>query len=438
MNTIQNVSTSALPARILSKPVLAGVVGNVMEWYDFMLFAYFAPTLGKLFFPSDDATASLMKSYGIFAATFVMRPVGALLFGHIGDRLGRKRALELSVMAMAIPTFVIGLLPTHAGVGSTATLLLVVMRLLQGLAVGGEYTTSFCFVVEHAPSHRRGFHGALTTSGGVLGILLASLAAYCIQRGLAADQVLAWGWRVPFLLGILVASVGIYVRRSLTETAIFTELRSRHAIAHNPIKEAFGHHWRRIGQVILLNWLNATMFYVLYAYLLSYLSTVTHLSSGDAQLVITLALGLLLVGPPTAARISDAIGRRPVLLAGCIGTALITVPAFALLRATGFGGALAVMCILTVAMSAVMGPMPATLTELFPARARFSGIGIGHNVSHALFGGTAPFLSTWLVTRTRSPMSPAYYMLGAALVSAWMAYRLRESFREPITSPSSK
>lgn len=415
--------------KLLTRPIIAGVVGNIMEWYDFMLFAYFAPTLGALFFPSGDSTVELMKVYGLFAVTFIARPAGAVLFGHLGDRIGRRRALELSVLAMAVPTFLLGLLPTYAQAGATATYLLVLMRLLQGFAVGGEFTSSFSFVVEHAPPGERGVHGALTTSGGVAGILLASMVTYFTHLALA-EQVQSWGWRVPFLLGIVLSAFAIYVRSGLRETTSFQRLQVESSLASSPIKEVLLGSGRRILHIVFLNCLNAMMFYVLYVYMKEYLHRAAGLSELDASLVNTVSLSLLLFGLPAAAYLSDRWGRRPVLLGGALATAVLAVPAFLLLRTSGFAGAMALQCLLTLCMSAVMGPLPATLTEMFPARTRASGIAISHNLSQTIFGGTAPLVSTWLVQRTGNQATPGVYMVVAALISVVMVLYLRESSRD--------
>lgn len=427
---LRPLTTPSSPAPgFFSRPVLAGLLGNVLEWYDFMVYGYFVPTLKDLFFPSDDPLAALIAAYGVLAVSFVMRPVGALLFGHVGDRFGRKRALELSVILMAIPSLLFGFLPTYDSIGIAAPIGLLLLRLAQGLSVGGEYTASFSFVIEHAPQNRRGLHGALTTCGAILGILLASLAAFVTSRIAEDSATRAWAWRVPFLFGVLVAGVALWVRRSLQETATFERLRKEGGLAKQPVREALTHEWRGIVRLFLLYALGSAFFYVLYLFVQATLidaGMVEH----QARLATSCALLVLVFALPASGYASDLFGRRPVMLAGVVATLLFVVPLYRTLFSLDFVEVTLAQIGLTVITALVIGPVPATMAEMFPPRTRFSSLSIGYNGSLAVFGGTAPMVAGILTRQTGSELSPAYYLMCIALVSGAAIWVGRETHRD--------
>jgi MHS family proline/betaine transporter-like MFS transporter len=242
--------TSTTP-RNLSRNTIGGIVGNILEWYDFAVFGYFAPIIGAQFFPSEDSIASTLKAFGVFAAGYLMRPVGGAIFGYFGDKIGRKRALEISVLLMAIPTTLLGILPTHAQIGSIAALLMVILRLVQGLSVGGEYTGSIAFITEIAPPHRRGLWGSLTSCGAIAGIMLGSAVATVAHYFLDANALASWGWRVPFILGIVVGLFGFWLREGLKETDQFEKLKDSGQIQRNPLMDALTFHRREFVRLLL-------------------------------------------------------------------------------------------------------------------------------------------------------------------------------------------
>jgi len=418
-------------ATFFTRPVLAGLAGNVMEWYDFMVYGYFASTIGALFFPARDPLASMIAAYGVLAVSFVMRPFGAVWFGHIGDKLGRKRALELSVTLMAIPTFLLGLLPSYETIGVAAPILLTILRLMQGLSVGGEYTSSFSFVIEHAPRTRRGLHGALTTCGAILGILLASLAAVITSKISEDPAAASWAWRVPFLLGVLVAGVGLWVRRSLHETPSFEKLKAEGGIADSPLREAWRNEKMRITRVFLLYALGSAIFYILFLFVQAALSQ-AGMPKHLAQLATTCSLGVLVFALPTAAYVSDRIGRRPVMLTGALCTLIFILPLYQSLKSLDFTTVVLVQIGMTLISAMIMGPVPAAITEMFPARTRFSSLSIGYNASLAAFGGTAPMVAGLLMQKTGSVDSPAYYLMALSLVSGAVVFFSKETYRDAI------
>ena len=260
---------------INKKIIRAGIIGNVMEWYDFAIYGYFALIIGKLYFPSSSASTSVIAAFGAFAAGFLMRPIGSLIFGNIGDKLGRKRALLISVLMMAIPTFLIGLLPVHEQIGITAPILLVILRMLQGLSVGGEYTTSVVFLVENSPDGRRGFMASWSGWGAVAGILLGSAIASLITTLLTPVQLASWGWRLPFLIGIIIAFVGFYIRRHLPDISPVSNQEK----PTSPIREAFTHEWRSLLKIAGLNLVNAVAFYMIFVYATTWLQQTEHITA---------------------------------------------------------------------------------------------------------------------------------------------------------------
>lgn len=409
--------------------MIAGMIGNVMEWYDFALFGYFAPVIARLFFPSEHHLVSLINTFGVFAAGFLMRPVGAALFGHFGDTLGRKKALAASVILMAVPTFLIGLLPSYQEIGAMAPILLTLCRLLQGMSVGGEFTGSITFLVESAPVGRRGFIGSWTPFSAGVGTLLGSGVGAVLTSDLPPHALYGWGWRLPFLLGIVVGGVGFYLRRSLAESPDFEAVRNSGEVAASPVREVLTHRRAEILTAVGLTWVGATAFYVVFVYMTTYLESILKQPLGTALAINTISLTLMVILLPVMGRLSDRIGRKPLLIGGALGFALLSYPLFQLLSHDTFGFILAGQIVFTCLHAAFFGPLSATLVELFPARERYSGLSISYNLSMALFGGSAPLVATYLIKESGNILSPSFYLIVSALVSLVAALRLRESFR---------
>jgi MHS family proline/betaine transporter-like MFS transporter len=409
----------------LTRTALAGAVGNVLEWYDFGLFGFFAPVIGRLFFPNEDnLVVRLLETYGIFATGFLARPLGGVLFGYIGDRLGRKRALELSVLLMAVTTALMGLLPTHASAGLAAPLLLTLLRLLQGLSVGGEYIGSMSFLSEHAPADRRGFIGSWSGFSVVLGSLLGSgVAAMC--TGLLSESHLAsWGWRVPFLCGILIGLAGLWLRMGVEESPSFQKIQKAGKLADNPVAEAVRNNWGAILTTLGLTGISSVGYYLPFVWLPTWLAQIKQppLTEGQALTANTIALLALLILTPFTALISDRIGRKPMYWASAAGYALLTYPVFLMMSGGGFPSAVLGGLVFAACSGPYSGCMAATMVELFPTRTRYSGVAIGYNVGQAVLGGTAPFVGTALINLTGHALAPTYYLIVCALaagVSAW-------------------
>ncbi len=430
----QPLARPAGPHASLTRTVVAGAVGNMLEWYDFGLFGFFAPVIARQFLPAEDRLASLMGTFGVFATGFLMRPLGGLVFGHIGDRLGRKLALELSVVLMAASTALLGLLPTYAAVGLAAPVLLTLIRLLQGLSVGGEYIGSMSFLAEHAPPGRRAFTGSWSSFSVVLGSLLGSGTAALCTRLLSEAQLSAWGWRLPFLGGLLIGAVGFWLRLGVAESPGFLQLRKAGRLAANPIAEALRNDRGPIATTLGLTTLMSVGFYIPFVWLPAWASGINHppLPEDDALVANTIALSVLLLLTPLAGLVSDRVGRRPMFLAAAAGYALLSYPVFLLMSA----GTYAATVLGGLAFAACSGPfsgcMAATMVELFPTRTRYTGVAIGYNVGQALLGGTAPLVATALIRLTGDVLAPAFYLAGAAVVAGVASLFIRARHDQPL------
>lgn len=414
------------PPAVQRRLVVAGAAGNVMEWYDFSVYGYFAQVIGKHFFPAEDPSTSLIASFGAFAAGFIMRPVGGLVFGHIGDKIGRKAALTLSVLAMAIPTFLIGILPDHRQIGSAAAVLLVLLRMVQGLSVGGEYTTSVVFLVEGAPPHQRGRAGSWSVFGAVAGILLGSAVGALTSTVLSTEALHSWGWRLPFIVGLGVGLAGLYIRRHIPEPGPAVQHQ------HSPVIEAFRTEWRAMLRIAAFNALNAVGFYMIFVYVVTYLQDIVHLTAAQALDINTVNMLVLLLLIPLAGALSDRVGRKPLLIGSTLGVLLLAWPLFWLMDHPSLTLVFLSQLAFAVLLAFYFGPVPVTMVEAFPGRVRCSALSIGYNLCLGIVGGTTPMVTTFLLERSRDDLAPAYYLMVAAAVSLGISLTLPETSREPL------
>ncbi len=398
----------------------SGIAGNVLEWYDFSLYGYLAPITAPLFFPSSDPLTSLVQSFAVFAVGFLARPIGGAIYGHIGDRMGRRHLLMLSVLAMAIPTFLMGLLPTYASVGILAPILLVILRLLQGLSAGGEFCGSIIFLVEHARPKRRGLMGSLSNFGAMTGGLLGLFVGWLVTNWVDADAMSAWGWRIPFLAGILVSAVGIWVRLGVPDSPAYEQLRKAGTLARNPIKLAF----RKFGRAMLLtaalNWVVSAGYYVVFVWLITDQTKVAGLDLHDAMGIGVIGLAFGMVMTPVAGHLSDLLGRRAMLAIASVVTITTVVPLLLLADQGTYIAGLMAQLGLALLMALYLGTMPTVFVSLFSTEARCSAMAMGYNAALALFGGTAPLMATWLVAATGWSGAPGLYLAATALVCLFL------------------
>jgi MFS transporter, MHS family, proline/betaine transporter len=404
---------------------MTGAIGNVLEWYDFALYGYFAPVFAAMFFPSDQPSVSLLSAFGVFAVGFLARPLGALLFGYIGDTVGRREALVWSIILMAIPTVIVGLLPTYATIGIAAPLALTLCRFLQGLSVGGEFTGSVTFLVEHAAPSQRGYIGSWAGFSAQVGALLGSGVGALVASNLTAESLHQWGWRIPFLLGSLIAFAGWYLRTRIPESPAFEHVRQAGALSASPIREVFTHQRIAVAKVIGLVWLHGVGFYLLYVYLTTYLSTVTTVPLATVLTINTVCMLLLAVLIPFMGRLSDTVGQKPLLLIGAAGLAITVYPSFIWLTSNDLPLLWGAYVWLTILMSCYFGPFFAVVVELFPTAQRYTGLSAGYNIAAALFGGTAPLVATLLIEWSGNILSPSLYVSLCAFISLSVILTLR-------------
>ncbi|MGH8779186.1 glycine betaine/L-proline transporter ProP [Paraburkholderia sp.] len=422
---------------LLKRAVGAMALGNAMEWFDFGVYSYIAVTLGHVFFPSSSPSAQLIATFGTFAAAFLVRPIGGMVFGPLGDRIGRQRVLAMTMIMMACGTFAIGLIPSYDSIGILAPVLLLVARLVQGFSTGGEYGGAATFIAEFSTDKRRGFMGSFLEFGTLIGYVLGAGTVALLTAALSNDALLSWGWRVPFLIAGPLGLVGLYIRLKLEETPAFkkeADAREADEKAHapQPLRELLAQQWKPlllcVGLVLIFNVTD----YMALSYLPSYLSATLHFDETHGLFLVLLVMVLMMPMTLYAGHLSDRVGRKPVMLAGCVGLLALSIPALLLIR-TGdtlpvFGGLL----ILGVLLSCFTGVMPSALPALFPTRIRYGALAIGFNISVSVFGGTTPLVTAWLVDTTGNLMMPAYYLMGASLIGIASVFALRETARKPL------
>jgi len=413
-------TTSISQAR---RAISAAVIGNVLEWYDFAVYAYMATVIAKSFFPAQDEITSLLSTFAAFGVGFVVRPLGGIVIGRLGDVRGRKTALVLTILLMAVGTVMIGCIPTYESIGVAAPLLILLARLLQGFSAGGEWGGSTAFIVEWAPPEQRGLYGSLQQSSVACGLLLGSGIAALVSTLLSTAAVGAWGWRVPFLLGGLLAPIGLYMRRNIEETPAFTRLAQQAAapaVSGSAMRLAF----RAFGFTIL--W--TVSYYIVLSYMPTFLQKYVGLPRTHALWTTSAGLLLLVIAAPVLGWCSDRIGRKPLLLAACIAFLVLSYPLFSiLLSQPSLATAISVQLTLALAIAVFSGPGPAAIAEIFPTAVRSTWMSAGYSVAVAVFGGFAPFIATWLIAHTGNPISPSFYVMAAAAVSMVVILRMEET-----------
>lgn len=394
--------------------ILAGLIGNVMEWYDFAIYGYFATVIAPLFFPASSPSSSLIAAFGAFAAGFLVRPFGGALFGRLGDRIGRRHALKISVLAMAIPTVLIGLLPTFNTVGLAAPVLLVVLRIVQGLSVGGEYTCSLVFLAENAQPQKRARTAMWGIWGATAGILLGSGIGALVAQLLSAEQLSSWGWRIPFVLGAVVALAGILVRRAIDVEPV----RSHE---HSPVRLALTTHLQAVARVAALNVAVGVGFYAAFVYAVTYIRDVDQISESLALELNTLSMVVLLIILPITARLADQVGRKPLVVAGCAMLTLGAVPFFWLMHHQNAALILLGELGFVIAVGTLAGGLAAANVEMIPEPIRCTGLSLAYNTSVGWFGGTTPLIATWLIVQFGNPIAPAFWVMAAGCLSLFVA-----------------
>ncbi|WZH51248.1 MAG: MFS transporter [Nocardioides alkalitolerans] len=404
------------------RALLAAAIGNGIEWFDFAAYGFVAVYIGAAFFSTSDPTTQLLATFAVYGLTFVVRPLGGLYFGPLADRVGRQRVLVAVLLLMAVATGLVGVLPTYATIGVAAPVLLVVLRSLQAFSAGGEYGSATSFLVEYAAPGRRGAGTGWMMFSAVVGFMAAGLLVLLLQLGLGEETMQAWGWRVPFLLAFPLGAVGLYIRVKLEDTPEYRSLQAVGDVAAAPLREALA-----LPRQLLVTFgiaaLHGSAFYMVLTYLLSYVSITAGLGTTTGLLTCLTAGAAALALIPGMSSLSDRVGRRPILVVSSAGLALLVVPVFALIR-SGTTGAFVGQAVLGLLLGSLISTSIVAMAEIFPARVRSAGNSLAYTLGVMVFGGTAPFIATWLVERTGSSLAPAFYLVGTALIGLTAALAL--------------
>lgn len=414
----------------MKKLVVPGVIGNMLEWYDFSLYGYFAPVIATLFFPTQSKASSLLATFGVFAMGYLMRPVGAAFFGYFGDRIGRKATLAATVLLMAIPTTLIGILPTYNHIGVWAPILLTTCRLLQGLAVGGGFSGSIVYIIEHAPQNQRGLYGSWANFSAYFGFLLSSgVGAFVghFSSGVALEQ---WGWRIPFMFGSVLGVVGLYLRMRMPETPNFLALKASGETLKNPLLHVFKNERLAILKAIGLVFLPSMTFYIIFVYLSTYLTTYAHVPLETTLQANTISMAIVLSVMPFMGKLSDKIGRKPMFIASALILLTVSYGLFNYVLEGSFGAILLVQSLFAIIVCVCDAIAPTTLVEMFPTNVRYTAISLAYNVAYGVFGGTAPLAATFLIERTGSIMAPSFYLMFAAVFTLFILRTIKETYKE--------
>ena len=417
----------------MKKVIISGMIGNALEWYDFALYGHFVVILSKLFFPTTDPYLATLATYATFAAGFIMLPAGALIFGYIGDKYGRRTSLSASILMMAIPTACIGLLPTYESIGIWAPILLIIIRLLQGASIGGEFSGCIAFLVEYSPMKKRGLVGSASMVSLCAGMLLGSIVATSISKLMPEAAFESWGWRIPFLLGMLIGLVGIYVRISLHESPVYLQAKAHNSLSKQPLSEVLKTYSRELFVAIGLYLTVTVPFYTFTIFVKNFMSTNLGYSYTDSLTVNLISITLAMLLMPFSAWLSDKYGRKPIMLYTTYAMIILIYPIFWLLLNGEYEQALISQLIFAVLVGMYMGPIPAALVEMFPTRVRFTGVALSYNISAGIFGGSAPLIGTWLIQVTGKQDSMALYIMVFAVITLVSLKFYKETYRKQLS-----
>lgn len=405
--------------RTLRRAIAASAVGNMTEWFDYGVYAYTAVYIGEAFFPSDDKTASTLGSLLVFAVSFLIRPVGGMVWGPLGDRIGRQKVLAATILLMAGATFCVGLLPGYATLGILAPVGLILLRMIQGFSTGGEYGGAATFMAEYAPDRKRGRLGSFLEFGTLAGFTLGATLVLLTELAVGADNMAAWGWRLPFLIAAPLGLVGLYLRSKLEDTPVFREAAAEGEIdtrAKKHLRDLLKY-WKPLvllmGLVVTLNIAN----YTLLAYMPTYLESEIGLTSRASLILVIIGQTAMMIVIPFSGGLSDRVGRKTMWWISMAGLFVLAIPLFKLMG-TGFVPAIIAFAVLGLLYVPQLSTISAMFPAMFPTHVRYAGFAIAYNVSTSLFGGTAPAVNQALINASGDKLMPAYYLMAACVVGA--------------------
>lgn len=432
----QTAVVTASRDRIRRRAVIGAAAGNFVEWYEFFVYGAMASIIAPQFFPSDDPASSLLAAFGVYGVAFAARPFGAVLFGGLGDRIGRKRTLTFVILLMSGCTALIGVLPTYEHIGVLAAILLVVMRLGQGLSTGGEFGGAASFVVEHAPDGRRGLYGSWLTVGFGLGLAAGSGLGAALSALLTSDQMSSWGWRLPFLLAVPLGLIGLFLRMRVEESPHFERAKAENTLEPTPTLEVFRRYYRLMITGICVLAAFTIPVYVMYVYVPAHLVTTTDLTLNNVLLLTSISLLVYVALIPFMGLLSDRIGRKPLLFAGTGAQLVLGIPIFLMLDSGETGLVLLGFLLFPISMAPLASQVATFTSEQFPTAMRTGGAAMTYTLANTIFGGGTPFLMTWLYTQTGNGLLPGWIIAASGLVSVLAVLGLRETYRSSLDSPS--
>lgn len=409
----------------MKKVVASTMLGNGLEWYDYALYGTFTALISKHFFPAGNDAVALIATFGIFAIGFLMRPLGAMMFGYIGDKYGRKNALSLSILMMAIPTACIGLLPTYNSIGIYAPILLTLIRLVQGVAIGGEFGGSIVYLVEHAKPANKNRVGSLSMISMLIGLFFGTMISAVLAEVMSPENFDTYGWRIPFILGFFIGLVGLYIRTKLNESPVFIEAQEAGHVSESPIKETFKNNYKEVLLGVGLYLAVTIPFYIQTVFMPSFMVKFMHFSSADSLLIYLSVLGVMMICSPISAILCDTRNRERLMKIVAVGYLLFAIPYIYLLNYNTFTFALVSQIVFASILAFYIAPIPTLVTEIFPARTRYTGMSLACNLAAAIFGGTAPMLVTTLITKTESNYPIAIYIMLAAATSLFCVFEVK-------------
>lgn len=410
-NSIESEKTQSSGVK---QAVFGAAIGNLIEWFDYASYGYLATIIAVVFFAPGNEKAALLGTFGVFAVSFIARPIGGIVWGHYGDKLGRKRILTLTIIMMSLATFAIGLIPSYASIGIAAPLLLLLCRIVQGFSASGEYAGASLFIAEYAPKSRRGLLVSMVPASTAAGLLLGALTAILLQYNLTQDALHSWGWRIPFLVSGPLGLIALYIRQKLEDTPVFKEME--HEETQTPVFMSVRQNWKQILVAFGIICLNAVGFYTILSYMPTYLVNELGFDSMKAILTTIISLTTYVILLPLVGTLADRVGRKPVLIGASILFMLFAYPAFSLLSLGGMYAVLA-QILLGAILAGNDGVLATFLSEMFPTSVRYTCFGLSFNMGNAIFGGTAPFIATFLILQTGNMFAPAFYLMAAALVA---------------------
>jgi MFS transporter, MHS family, proline/betaine transporter len=414
------------------KPVqiAAAVIGNALEWYDFIVFGLLTVIISRLFFPAESQYASLLLATATFGVGFFMRPVGGILLGIYADRSGRKSALIVIIGLMTVAIAMIGFAPTYAAIGIAAPVLIVTARLLQGFATGGEFAIATAFLIESAPPRRRGLYGSWQMVGQGLAALIGAVLGMLLARSLSPEALGSWGWRIPFLVGLAIGPVGLFIRRHLEETPAFLAARSAKVLRPSFVTMLATHLRGALVSIGIVT-SGTISFYVILLYMPTFALIELHLPLEQAFIAQSIGLVCMIVLTPLSGALSDRIGRKPIMIVSLALYLVLTYPLFSwLYHNPSFGNLAIVQIVFCSLLGAFFGPSSTAVAEQFAAQTRSTGLGIVYNVAVMIFGGFAQFFVTWLIEVTGSPIAPSFYVIFGAALGVLAAFFIVDRARD--------